>query len=99
MHRIRLGPPWEITAVEGRTWHVRRFGRPRLDPEEQVWLVIDALPENAEVFVNGTGFATAVCPFAEEITTLLKPRNELRIATAEGELIGEVALEIIRAAE
>ena len=29
MHRIRLGPPWQVTPDDPRTRHARNFGRPR----------------------------------------------------------------------
>ena len=90
-HRIRLRGFWEATPLaDGRTRHVRRFGKPRtLDPGETAWVVGDAGP--ATVFLNGEEIGYAdVGPFAFEVTSRLQTRNELAI---EGEL-GEVALEI-----
>lgn len=97
-HRIRLGPPWEVTAAAGRTRHARAFGRPRtLDAAEQVWLVCASVPGPAEVYVNGELVGTvagAGSPVATDITFVLKPRNELIIDTPSTEAVGEVALEI-----
>jgi hypothetical protein len=89
-HRIRLRGFWEATPrADGRTRHVRRFGKPRtLDPGESAWLVGDTGP--AAVFLNGEPVGQSVGPFAFEVTSRLQTRNELAI---EGEL-GEVALEI-----
>lgn len=93
-HRIRLGPPWEV-AADG-TRYLRRFGRPRtLDAAEQVWLVCGSLPEGAEISVNGMAVGTAAGgEFAVEITSLLRPRNELAINLPAAETLGDIALEI-----
>jgi len=72
--------------------HVRRFGRPRmLDADEQVWLVCGALPAGSNISVNGitVGLSAAV-----EITSLLKPRNELAINLPAAAALGDIALEI-----
>ena len=72
-HRIRLRGFWEATPLtDGRTRHVRRFGRPRtLDPGETAWVVGDAGP--AAVFLNGEEVGRAEAgPFAFE--ALLRPR-------------------------
>lgn len=90
-HRIRLGPPWEVSAAaDGRVTHRRRFGRPRvLGPGERVWLVCESVPGPATVAVNGTPLGSAEA----DITELLLPRNEVVIDAADGPL-GEVRLEI-----
>jgi hypothetical protein len=96
-HTIRLGPPWEVVAEEGRTLHARNFGWPRtLDPGERVWLVCESVPGPAEVALNGTVVGTTVATgaFAAEITGHLRPRNKLVVAVASGEPLGQVALEI-----
>jgi hypothetical protein len=96
-HRIRLGPPWEVTAAGGRARHARKFGRPRtLGAAERVWLVCDSVPGPADVLVNGepVGSVAEVGAFAVDITPLLKPRNEVVIDTASADTPAEVALEI-----
>lgn len=93
VHRIRLRGFWEATPLDGgRTRHVRRFGKPRtLDPGETAWVVSDAVPGPATVFLNGEEVGRAEAgPFAFEVTARLRTRNELAI---EGEP-GEVVLEI-----
>lgn len=89
MHRIRLGPPWEvIPEPDGRMRHVRRFGRPRtVDPGERVWLVAE-VPSDAEVFLNG---ATITLPL--DVTEQLQSRNELVVIAAAAP--ENVALEIV----
>lgn len=94
MHRIRLGPPWEVVPLpDGRTRHTRRFGRPRtLDTAERVWLVAE-LPEDSEVTLNGETLE-ASADFAANVTDRLQPRNELVvIVPADAAPVG-VALEI-----
>lgn len=94
-HRIRLGPPWEVSSSAGRATHRRRFGRPRaLGPGERVWLVCDAVPAPANVHLNGQPLGATEA----DITDLLLPRNEVVIDAADGPL-GEVRLEIRGPAE
>jgi hypothetical protein len=100
-HRIRLGPPWDVTASGGRTRHARRFGRPRtLGPGERVWLACGSVPGPADILVNGepVGSVAGAGPFAADVTPLLKPRNEVVIETASADPPADVALEI-RAAD
>jgi hypothetical protein len=97
MHRIRLGPPWDVTSADGRTWHARKFGQPRVaDPDQRVWVVCAAVPGPAAVSVNSTpvGTTDAAGPFAADVTHLLRPRNELVLDVASTDPLGEVALEI-----
>ena len=95
VHRIRLGPPWQVTTLEDdRSRHARRFGRPRtIDSTETVWLVVESLPMGCEVFLNEAPF-DITDPFAVEITRLLNPRNEVAIHMPDGASMGAVALEI-----
>ena len=95
VHRIRLGPPWQVTTLEdGRSRHARRFGRPRtIDSTESVWLVVESLLVGCEVFLNEVPF-DITDPFEVEITRLLNPRNEVAIHMLVGALLGAVALEI-----
>lgn len=95
-HRIRLGPPWtSVPCADGRSQHRRHFGSPRtLDPGERVWIVIPAEPA-ARVFLNGDliGATTQDEPgFSSDITSRLRPRNELLIDSASIQAPAEVAL-------
>jgi len=97
MHRIRLGPPWEVTADGATTCHSRNFGRPRtLGPGERVWLVCESVPGPVAVSVNGqvVGTPAASGPFAADVTDLLRPRNTVAFAVASGAPLGGVAIEI-----
>src|SRR4051812_4694025 len=97
MHTIRLGPPWEVSAVGSTTRLMRHFGRPRtLDADERLWLVCAHVPGPAEVTVNGeaAGGAVVAGPFAADITDRLRPRNIVAFAVASAEPLGPVALEV-----
>ena len=80
LHRIRLGPPWQLTSADGRTRHARKFGQPRShDPGERVWVVCASVPGPAAVFVNGEPVGSVDGgPFAADVTGRLKPRNARR---------------------
>jgi hypothetical protein len=97
-HRIRLGPPWEVTSAADRTRHARKFGRPRtLDQGERVWLICATVSAPAEVFLNGLPIGTvaeAGSSFATDITELLQPRNEVIFELAGDDSVEDVALEI-----
>ena len=90
IHRIRLGPPWEVTPLpDGRVRHLRRFGRPRtLDANERLKLVCERV---VTASVNGVELGTAS---EFDLTPLLQPRNEVVIEMAADEPLGEVALEV-----
>lgn len=95
-HRIALRRPWQSVACErGLRW-TRRFGRPRLAPGEQVWLVLEDLPEGTAARLNGEALAG---PEPQDVTGLLRARNELVLETPAaagpaGDTPGRVALEI-----
>ena len=95
-HKIRLGPPWEVTRDTTQTRHARNFGRPRtLDSGERVWLVCDDLPAAAEVSVNGVVVGPAPAgAFAADVTDHLRPRNTVIIAVAGDGPLGGIALEM-----
>lgn len=84
----------------GRVRFTRRFGAPgRVDDFERVWLTAAGVDAAAELRLNGQplGQFTAAESFEADVTTLLKPRNELIAdvtGDARGGLWGEVALEI-----
>ncbi len=97
MHTIRLGPPWQLNAVDGGTRHARKFGAPRtLDADERVWLVCAHVPGATTVTVNGETVASldAPGPVAVDVTCLMRPRNEVTFAVASDAALGAVALEI-----
>ncbi len=99
MHSIRLGPPWQVAAVDGGTRHARKFGRPRtLDANERLWLVCAHVPGPVEVRVNGAcvGTADAPGPFVADVTALLGQRNEVAFVVSSAEPLGGVALEVRR---
>jgi hypothetical protein len=90
-----------LTDFAGRVRFRRRFGYPgRIDAHERVWLVFDGAADRAEVRLNGAalGEHTGDGPFEFEVTSLLRPRNELLVevtgASATGGLYGEAALEV-----
>jgi hypothetical protein len=85
----------------GKVRCVRRFGYPgRIDAHERVWLTFAGVDATSEAALNGRplGRHTGEGPFEFEITSLLKPRNELVVLVdspnPRGGLWGEVAMEI-----
>ena len=88
-HSIHLGTAWEPpapAAADGRVVWMRRFGRPGgLEPGDRVLLVFTQPAVVAEVVVN----AVALPPlsvnagrWSEDITPLLRDRNELLVTAA-----------------
>ena len=88
-HSIHLGTAWEPpapAAADGRGVWMRRFGRPGgLEPGDRVLLVFTQPAVVAEVVVN----AVALPPlsvnagrWSEDITPLLRDRNELLVTAA-----------------
>ena len=93
-HTIRLCGAWSVADSR----HTRPFGWPTtLDPHERVWLVCTSVVGPATFTVNGTpvgDLPAGTHPFAADISTLLRPRNELVIDAAPGAPLGEVGLEV-----
>jgi hypothetical protein len=90
-----------LTGFSGRVRFTRRFGYPgQIDADERVWLTCPGLADRADVFLNETLLIhdqDGRQSFELDITSLLRPRNELRLEVtgpAAGGLWGEVALEI-----
>jgi hypothetical protein len=88
-HSIHLGTAWEPpapAAADGRVLWSRRFGRPGgLEPGDRVLLVFMQPAVAAEVVVN----AVSLLPlpvnagrWAQDITPLLRDRNELLVTAA-----------------
>jgi hypothetical protein len=88
-----------LADFAGRARFVRRFGYPgRIDAWERVWLSVAGVADRAAVRLNGTDLGTAGGePFEQDVTRLLRPRNELVLEVeggADGGPWGEVALEV-----
>ena len=119
-HSIHLGAAWEPPALveaDGRLLWTRRFGRPGgLQPADRVLLVVTQPTVAADVVLNGTRLpplSAVAGRWSQDITPLLRERNELllTVAAAEGKgvphgqmargllpsVIGTVALEIVAA--
>jgi hypothetical protein len=119
-HSIHLGTAWELpapAAADGRVLWTRRFGRPGgLEPGDRVLLVFTQSAVAAEVVVNAVGLPPLLVNagrWSEDITPLLRDRNELLVTaaasvdsgTAPGQqtrgllpsVFGRVALEIVSA--
>lgn len=77
----------------------RKFGYPgRIDADEHVWLTVAEVDGSAQIALNGQVVGDARQePFAWEITKLLQARNRLDLMV-QGDVVGEVALEVRGAA-
>jgi hypothetical protein len=85
----------------GKVRFRRRFGLPRrIDAHERLWLTFASVAGAADVSLNGQLLGRhddSAEPFEFEVTSLLKPRNELIVdvqAGANGGIWGQVALDI-----
>jgi len=102
--RMILPARWadaRLAGFSGKVRFTRRFGYPgQIDADERVWLTCAGLADGADIFLNDTLLAhdqDGRQPFEFDITSLLRPRNELKFevtGSAAGGLWGEVALEI-----
>jgi hypothetical protein len=102
--RVTLPGRWAeggLVGFAGRVRFNRRFGYPgRIDEHERVWITADGVTASAELSLNGTPvgrFRAEDGAFEAEITSLLRPRNELVVVVEggiDGGLWGEVALEV-----
>jgi glycosyl hydrolase family 2 len=103
--RVTMPCRWRDAGLgdfSGCVRFVRRFGAPRqIEVHERVWLTFAGADAAATVWLNGAllGRHEGACdPFEFDITSLLQPRNELRVdveGSAEtGGMWGEVAVEI-----
>jgi len=88
-HSIHLGTAWELpapAAADGRVLWMRRFGRPGgLEPGDRVLLVFTQPAVAAEVVVNAVGLpplSVNTGRWSEDITPLLRDRNELLVTAA-----------------
>lgn len=103
--RVTMPARWQQTVIgpfAGRVRCRRRFGIPaRIDAHERAWLVFEGVDKKADVWLNGVLLGRhegAAEPFDFEVTSLLKPRNEMVVeiasSTEGGGLWGDVALEM-----
>ena len=88
-HSIHLGTAWEPpapAAADGRVVWMRRFGRPGgLEPGDRVLLVFMQPAVAAEVVVNAVSLPPLPVNagrWAQDITPLLRDRNELLVTAA-----------------
>jgi hypothetical protein len=75
IHSIRLREPWSCEPRgEGVCW-IRTFNWPAgLTPRERVWVIVEPLPPNAQVTLNGQQLSGDL-----EVTKLIEPFNRLEI--------------------
>ncbi len=101
-HRIRLRGPWRSEPAGGGVRWLRGFGYPgRIDADERVWLTLAGIMGRVDVSLNGEALGSheGATAFESDVTSRLRPRNELALRMANGgEAIGEVALEIRKTA-
>ncbi len=84
MHTIRLRHPWTCELTGPLAVWSRNFNWPAgLTPREVVWLVIEPLPADASVQVNGQSLATGEAPGRFDITGLMAESNRLSIQLAD----------------
>jgi hypothetical protein len=90
-HVIRLGDAWEQPQPAGV--HVRltrRFGRPSgIGPGDRVHLVVASAAVAADVSLNGAALppiAADADGWEQDVTPLLRDRNELSITIPAGQL-------------
>lgn len=119
-HSIHLGTAWEPPAAvqaDGRVLWTRRFGRPGgIGPADRVLLVVVQPAVAAEVVVNTVRLpplSAHLGRWTQDITPLLRDRNELLVTVASSaahgtahepqgrgplpSVIGRVTLEIVAA--
>jgi hypothetical protein len=88
-HQIRLGSGWESEAFgDGRTRHLRKFGKPTNLTDERV-LLIGAVPSPENCTLNGRPIALPA-----DVTEQLLPRNQLVVVTRDSEPPAGITLEI-----
>lgn len=100
--RVTMPCHWKeagLAGFSGRLRFRRSFGYPgRIDAHERVWLTFAGIGGTAEAHLNNHPLGHLATSCEIEVTSLLRPRNELVVeveGTAEqGGLWGEVALEV-----
>lgn len=93
IHSIRLREPWTSEPRGECVCWIRTFNWPAgLTPREKVWVVIDELPKDARVSLNGQALSGNL-----EITKLIGLTNRLEIELPDngaGEFPFQVRLDI-----
>ena len=84
IHTIRLRHPWTCELAGPLAVWSRSFNWPAgLTPREVVWLVIEPLPADASVEVNGQSLAAGEAPGRFDITGLTAKSNRLSITLSD----------------
>ena len=84
IHTIRLRHPWACELTGALAVWSRNFNWPAgLTPREVVHLVIEPLPADASVEVNGQSLAAGAAPGRFDITGLMAESNRLSITLAD----------------
>ena len=80
IHSIRLREPWQCEpCAEGVVWS-RSFNWPAgLTPREKVWIVVEPLPADARVSINGQPLSNEL-----EITKVIGLTNRVEIELPQG---------------
>jgi hypothetical protein len=93
LHSIRLREPWQCEPREGGVCWIRTFNWPAgLTRREKVWVVIEPLPMDARVSLNGQELASNL-----DVTHLIALHNRLEVIVPgadAGELPFSVRLDI-----
>ncbi|MDZ4656565.1 MAG: hypothetical protein SH868_03185 [Bythopirellula sp.] len=80
IHSIRLREPWTCEPRGAGVCWIRSFNWPAgLTPREKVWVVIEPLPDDAQVSLNGQALTGNL-----EITKLIGLTNRLEIELPNG---------------
>jgi hypothetical protein len=75
IHSIRLREPWSCEPRGEDVCWIRTFNWPAgLTPRERVWVIVEPLPPNAQVTLNGQQLSGDL-----EVTKLIEPFNRLEI--------------------
>ncbi|MFK7766290.1 MAG: sugar-binding domain-containing protein [Mariniblastus sp.] len=112
--RVKIPSSWHDwlgPSFAGQVSYERTFNRPtRLDADQKVWLVVEAVDHLATIFLNGEELGAMKfggLPLRVDVLAMLQPANRLRIEissdpsgsskenpSSAGGLIGSVRLEI-----
>ncbi len=80
IHSIRLREPWQCDSCEAGVVWSRSFNWPAgLTPREKVWVVVEPLPADAQVSLNGQLLTGDL-----EITRLVGLTNRVAIELPQG---------------
>ena len=80
IHSIRLREPWQCEPCGDAVLWSRKFNWPAgLTPREKVWIVVEPLPADARVSLNGQPLEGQL-----EITQLISVTNRVEIELPQG---------------